>query len=136
MSKEYEGQDLLDIATKAEQDLNSPEAKGSNRTNTGGSLSTEESGIDQSVTSKFPGSTAEYGSHTSGAGNNRDIPPEEGGDFQNGTGRMTKAGDFDQGAAGEGPEDVSRRRAEEYGGEDDVRDNISNNDGTGVKRGS
>ena len=37
---------------------------------------------------------------------------------------MTKAGDFDQGEAGEGPEDVSRRRAEEEGGEDDVRGNI------------
>jgi hypothetical protein len=34
---------------------------------------------------------------------------------------MTKAGDFDQGAAGEGPEDVARTRAEEHGGEDDVR---------------
>ena len=73
------------------------------------------------MTNKFPGSTAEYGSHTSGAGNNRDIPPEEGGDFQKDTGRMTKAGDFDQGAPGEGPEDVSRRRAEENGGHDDVR---------------
>lgn len=73
------------------------------------------------MTNKFPGSTAEYGSQTSGAGNNRDIPPEEGGGFQKDTGRMTKAGDFDQGAAGEGPEDVARRRAEENGGDDDVR---------------
>jgi len=86
----------------------------------------QESGIDQSVTNKFPGSTAEYGSHTSGAGNNRDIPLEEGGDIQKGTGRLTKAGDFDQGAAGEGPEDVSRRQAEENGGDDSVRNNISN----------
>lgn len=41
MSKEYEGQDLLDIAAKAEKDLNSSEAKGSNRNDTSGSLSSE-----------------------------------------------------------------------------------------------
>ena len=76
------------------------------------------------MTNKFPGSTAEYGSHVSGAGNNRDIPPEEGGDVQKGTGRLTKAGDFDQGEAGEGPEDVAARRAQDAGGEDDVRENI------------
>ena len=87
-------------------------------------MEADESGIDQSVTSKFPGSTAEYGSHVSGAGNNRDIPPEEGGDRVKGSGRMTKAGDFDQGEAGEGPEDVSARWAQDFGGEDDVRENI------------
>ena len=83
----------------------------------------EESGIDQSVTNKFPGSTAEYGSHVSGAGDNRDIPVEEGGDIQKGTGRLTKAGDFDQGEAGEGPEHVAARRAQDAGGEDDVQSN-------------
>lgn len=87
-------------------------------------MTAEESGIDQSVTKKFPGSTAEYGSHASGAGNNRDIPPEEGGDVVKGSGRLTKAGDFDQGAPGEGPEDIARQRQEEYGGEDDVRGNV------------
>lgn len=96
----------------------------------------DESGIDQSVESKFSqhGATADYGSHVSGAGNNRDIPPSEGGDIQKGTGRMTKAGDFDQGAPGEGPEDVSKRQAEAYGGDDSVRDNIRNQaagEGTG-----
>ena len=75
-----------------------------------------ESGIDQSVTKKFPGSTAEYGSKVSGAGDNREIPFEEGGDVQKGTGKMTKAGDFDQGAPGEGPEDVLRKREEENPG--------------------
>ncbi len=60
----------------------------------------------------------------SGAGNNRDIPPEEGGDVQKGTGRLTKAGDFDQGEAGEGPEHVAARKAQDAGGEDDVRGNI------------
>lgn len=84
----------------------------------------EESGIDQSVTNKFPGSTAEYGSKVSGAGNNREIPPEEGGDVVKGSGRMTKAGDFDQGEAGEGPEDVAARQARDAGGDDSVRDNI------------
>jgi len=145
MSKEYEGQDLLDIAAKAERDLNSSQAKVGRQEGTGfggkdaggGSDSVLESGIDQSVEKKFPGSTADYGSHVSGAGNNRDIPPEEGGDIQKGTGRMTKAGDFDQGEAGEGPEDISRKRAEMYGGENDVRTNIANAgsaDHEGVKR--
>lgn len=87
-------------------------------------LPAEESGIDTSVTNKFPGSTAEYGSKVSGAGNNREIPPEEGGDVQKGTGRVTKAGDFDQGQAGEGPEHVAARYAQEQGGNDDVRSNI------------
>lgn len=68
------------------------------------------------MTQKFPGSTAEYGSHVSGAGDNRDIPVEEGGDFQKGTGRLTKAGDFDQGEAGEGPEDILKKREEENPG--------------------
>jgi hypothetical protein len=66
MSKEYEGQDLLDIAARAEQDLNDPKHNSGVQEGTGfggktvggGSTSTEESGIDQSVTNKFPGSTA------------------------------------------------------------------------------
>ena len=99
----------------------------------------DESGIDQSVESKFSqyGATADYGSHVSGAGNNRDIPLSEGGDIQKGTGRLTKAGDFDQGAPGEGPEDVSKRQAEAYGGDDSVRGNITNQasgEGTGGRK--
>lgn len=78
------------------------------------------------MTNKFPGSTAEYGSHTSGAGDNRDIPESEGGDIQKGTGRLTKAGDFEGGEPGEGPEDLAKQRAEQYGGEDDVRENVRN----------
>jgi hypothetical protein len=84
MSKEYDGQDLLDIAARAEQDLNSDSKKSGVQDGTGfggksvggGSLSSEfpivlgpdstmlltssaeEGGIDQSVTNKFPGSTA------------------------------------------------------------------------------
>lgn len=80
----------------------------------------EESGVDQSVTSKFPGSIPD-GSHTSGAGSRRDGPPEDSGGSRKDTGHVTKAGDFDQGAAREGPEDVARTRAAEHGGEDDVR---------------
>ncbi|KIV82253.1 hypothetical protein PV11_04376 [Exophiala sideris] len=126
MSAEYKGQDLMDIAKQAERDLNDPTAKQGTQSGKGGSDSTLESGIDQSVTNKFPGSTAEYGSHVSGAGNNRDIPPEEGGDIQKGTGRLTKAGDFDQGEPGEGPEHIAARRAQEFGGENDVPSNTKN----------
>ncbi|KAJ9656660.1 hypothetical protein H2198_004779 [Neophaeococcomyces mojaviensis] len=125
-------EDLLDIAAKAEQDLNSDRLKAGRQEGTGfggkdtkgGSTSTDESGIDQAVTNKFPGSTAEYGSHVSGSGNNRDIPLSEGGDIQKGTGRLTKAGDFDQGEPGEGPEHLTKQREQQYGGEDDVRSNI------------
>ncbi|KAJ9603566.1 hypothetical protein H2200_011752 [Cladophialophora chaetospira] len=122
MSAEYKDQDPIDIAKAAERDLNSNAAKQGNPT----SLSAEESGIDQGVTKKFPGSTAEYGSKVSGAGDNREIPVEEGGDIQKGTGRATKAGDFDKGEAGEGPEHVRERYAQDQGGNDDVRSNIKN----------
>lgn len=54
----------------------------------------------------------------------RTIPPEQGGDIQKGTGKMTKAEDFDQGEAGEGPEDVLKRREVDAGGDDDIRTNI------------
>ena len=147
MSEQYKGQDLLDIAAKAEQDLASDKLKhgtqGSGfggKTVGGGSTSStfpraafttnstiltnptaEESGIDQSVTNKFPGSTAEYGSKVSGAGDNREIPLEEGGDIQKETGRVTKAKDFDQGEAGEGPEHIAQKYAEDQGGNDDAR---------------
>ena len=72
------------------------------------------------MTRKFPGSTAEYGSKVSGAGDNREIPVEEGGDIHKGTGRPTKARDFDQGEAGEGPEYIAREAAEERGGDQDT----------------
>ncbi|KIW27988.1 uncharacterized protein PV07_07680 [Cladophialophora immunda] len=133
MSELYKGQDLMDIAKQAERDLASAKSKHGaqdsgfgGKTVSGGSVSTTESGIDQSVTNKFPGSTAEYGRKVSGAGDNREIPVEEGGGIQKGTGRPTKAGDFEKGAAGEGPEDVSRKYAEEYGGNDDARSNVKN----------
>ena len=37
--------------------------------------------MDESVTRRFPGSTATTGSAASGAGDNREIPMEEGGDI-------------------------------------------------------
>jgi hypothetical protein len=39
---------------------------------------------------------------------------------------MTKAGDFDEGETGMGPEDVARMIRKEEGGRDDVRGNIRN----------
>jgi hypothetical protein len=46
-----------------------------------------ESGVDESVTSKFPGSEVTYGSAASGAGDNRDIPESEGGGLNPKTGQ-------------------------------------------------
>lgn len=40
-----------------------------------------ESGVDTNVTTKFPGSTVKVGSSASGAGDNREIPVDEGGDI-------------------------------------------------------
>lgn len=54
----------------------------------------------------------------------REIPPEQGGDIQKGTGRVTKDTDFDQGKPGQGPEDIARERAQNYGGENDVNDKL------------
>lgn len=39
-----------------------------------------ESGVDASIENKFPGAKFTYGSAASGAGDNREIPVEEGGD--------------------------------------------------------
>lgn len=65
----------------------------------------------------------------------------EGGDIQRNTGRLTKAGDFDQGAPGEGPEDIFRKRQEanpgsdEFGGpgttRSEVQDQATGNPGAG-----
>jgi hypothetical protein len=40
-----------------------------------------ESGVNQGVETKFPGASVTYGSAASGAGDNREIPVEEGGDI-------------------------------------------------------
>lgn len=41
-----------------------------------------DSGVDETVTSKFPGSTVTVGSAASGVGDNREISVEEGGDVK------------------------------------------------------
>ena len=46
-----------------------------------------ESGVDESVVNKFPGSEVKVGSAASGAGDNREIPLEEGGDINRATGQ-------------------------------------------------
>lgn len=73
--------------------------------------------MDESVTTKFPGSTVTYGSAASGSGDNREIPESEGGGFNSKTGQPTKARDFE----GEGgPEDKARIAAQNKGGDDGV----------------
>ncbi|EKG12390.1 hypothetical protein MPH_10507 [Macrophomina phaseolina MS6] len=127
MSKAYEGQDLNKIAQQAEQDLNSYAAKTGHDLNLssnhgkGASVSTTESGVDVSRAQQFPGGDVRYGSSASGAGDNREIPLEEGGDIQKGTGRPTKAGDF-EGVGG--PEDKAQIYRDNYGGNNDVTENI------------
>ncbi|MCJ1471481.1 hypothetical protein MMC13_000120 [Lambiella insularis] len=112
MSAEYAGQDPLEIAKQAERDLNSHEAKHGH----GASASVNDSGVDENVTSKFPGSTVTVGSAASGAGDNREIPVEEGGDI-NKLGQPTKARDFE----GEGgPETKQDTYEREHGGNEDV----------------
>ena len=89
-----------------------------------------DSGVDESVTDKFPGSTITVGSAASGAGNNRDIPPEEGGDID-ARGRMSKARDFE----GEGgPETKAQRELEENPGSDSIRSNIRDHGDSGEAR--
>jgi hypothetical protein len=62
------------------------------------------------------------GSAASGAGGNRDIPPEEGGSYDD-RGRLSKARDF-EGTGG--PEDKIEQYAQENPGNDDIRENIQN----------
>jgi len=111
-------QNPLDIAAEAEKQLNDPAMKSGDRK--GQADSTLESGVDDSVTQKFPGSTVTYGSAASGAGDNREIPESEGGDIGK-NGRPTKAKDFE----GEGgPEDKQRRYEEDQGGNEDILSNV------------
>ncbi|KAL9119633.1 MAG: hypothetical protein Q9187_003812 [Circinaria calcarea] len=116
MSAEYDGQDPLALAEQAERDLNSHTAKHGH----GGSLSVDDSGVDESATNKFPGSTVTVGSAASGAGNNREIPVEEGGDVKE-TGEVTKAKDF-EGLGG--PETKRKLYEEAHPGNDDVLGNV------------
>ncbi|KAL8707249.1 MAG: hypothetical protein Q9220_007692 [cf. Caloplaca sp. 1 TL-2023] len=124
MSNPYEGQDPLVIAQQAERDLNSHQAKHGVGNN---SLSKDESGIDESVTTKFPGSTVKVGSSASGAGDNREIPVDEGGDLirkageKGEAGHPTKARDFEGPG---GPETKQKLYEEANPGNDDVIENV------------
>ncbi|KAF7191074.1 hypothetical protein HII31_07589, partial [Pseudocercospora fuligena] len=77
--------------------------------------SANESGVDESVTSKFPGAEVKIGS------DGREIPVSEGGEILKETGQPTKASDF-EGVGG--PEDKARIAAETRGGDNDIRENI------------
>ncbi|KAL6721428.1 hypothetical protein ACLMJK_000531 [Lecanora helva] len=120
----YEGQDPLVIAQQAERDLNSHEAKQGGYTS---GESANESGIDTTAASRFPGASVTVGSAASGAGGNREIPPEEGGDIitkQSEKGQShgpTKARDF-EGAGG--PETKAGLYEAANPGNDDVRGNV------------
>lgn len=107
MSKEYEGQDPLAIAQQAERDLNSnamKQGEGSGASDsstpppppppsthyeppTDTPSSAKDSGVNENVINKFPGSEVKIGSAASGAGDNREIPLDEGGDINPRTGQ-------------------------------------------------
>ncbi|TKX20893.1 hypothetical protein C1H76_6930 [Elsinoe australis] len=117
MSQEYEGQNPIDIAKRAEQNVNSYDAK----VGRPAGESANESGINEAGVQGFAGASVTYGSAASGGGDNRTIPLSEGGDVNPSTGKMYKARDFEgQG----GPEDKARQYAQDFGGENDVRSNI------------
>jgi hypothetical protein len=132
MSAEYKNVDLNKLAQDAERDLNSNAAK---KGHSGSSIpppfpldyplkltptfSVIDSGVDESVTTKFPGSTVEYGT---GASNNRTIPESEGGSINPVNGQLYKAGDYAKGGVG-APEAYKEGYAKNHGGEDNVRGN-------------
>jgi hypothetical protein len=79
MAAEYKNADLNKIARDAERDLSSEaNVKGHSTSD-----SARESGVDEAVTNKFPGSTVQYGSEATG----RKIPLSEGGDINPVTGQ-------------------------------------------------
>jgi len=108
----YNDKDPLAAAKQAERDLNSHQAK----QGYSNSDSANESGVDASVENRFPGASVTYGSAASGAGDNREIPVQEGGDITK-SGQPTKARDF-EGVGG--PEDKADLARSERGGEDGV----------------
>ncbi|KAG9698661.1 hypothetical protein KCU95_g2437, partial [Aureobasidium melanogenum] len=117
MSAEYQNQVPLKLAQQAERDLNSYGAKQGQAT----SDSALESGVDESVTNKFPGAEVNVGS--TGASNNQRIPLSEGNDIDPSTGKPFKAGAF-EGVGG--PEDKAHLNAQDNGGDDSIRSNIRN----------
>ncbi|KKY20449.1 hypothetical protein UCDDS831_g04791 [Diplodia seriata] len=113
MSAEYKGQDINKLAEQAEANLNSHALK----TGQTASTSTEESGVDVARAEEFPGAEVRYGSAATG----REIPVEDGGSFQKGTGRPTKDYDFEGPG---GPEDKRRQYREENPGNADIMENV------------
>lgn len=73
---------------------------------------------------KFPGAEVKYGSAASGAGNNREIPLDEGGSIK-ANGQPTKAGDFAHGGVG-APEERNQTYIKNNGGDDEIRGNVRN----------
>ncbi|EOA87918.1 hypothetical protein ACJQWK_08690 [Exserohilum turcicum] len=121
MSEAYKNTNINELAKKAEQDVNSTSAVHGHEKGD----STIESGIDTANTElRFPGATTTYGSAASGAGNNREIPPSEGGTIKR-DGQTTKAADFANGGVG-APEQRDITFAKTHGGDDRVRENIRN----------
>ncbi|KAK2753454.1 hypothetical protein FQN54_007844 [Arachnomyces sp. PD_36] len=104
----------LQTALRAERDLNSYQAK----TGTGQvSDTTTDSGIDAGVQRKFPSSTLQYGdAATTGAGDHKTIPPEEGGEYDD-RGHISKAKEFEGPG---GPEDKAKIEAERRPGDQDT----------------
>ena len=148
MSAEYKNTDVNEIAKKAEQDLNSQSAvHGHNAGLSSTSFplpspppnflppihpkplltpsTATESGVDTAnVEGKFPGAQVKYGSAASGAGNNREIPLDEGGSIK-ANGQPTKAGDFAHGGVG-APEERDQTYVHTHGGDDEIRGNVRN----------
>ena len=84
-----------------------------------------ESGVDTAnVEGKFPGAQVKYGSAASGAGNNREIPLDEGGSIK-ANGQPTKAGDFAHGGVG-APEERDQTYVHTHGGDEEIRGNVRN----------
>lgn len=140
----YNDQGPIKLAEAAEKDLNSYQAKQglSNQSDSGKTsisffsrcllsrlinitlthqpLTANESGVNQAVENKFPGASVKYGSEASGAGDNRTIPEDEGGDILP-SGRPTKARDF-EGVGG--PENKAELDRQDREGDDDISGNV------------
>ncbi|KAM3425355.1 hypothetical protein BST61_g7302 [Cercospora zeina] len=76
-----QSQDPLEIAKQAERDLATQQAKGNTKS---ARDSANESGVNENVETKFPGATVKIGGQ--GAGDNREIPLDEGGSIIKETG--------------------------------------------------
>ncbi|WVW78080.1 hypothetical protein I302_100031 [Kwoniella bestiolae CBS 10118] len=102
---------------KLEASINSAQAISGSGKNQ--SDSTIDSGVNENVTSQFPGSTVQIGG--SGRGENPIIPDEEGGEQSKLTGRQTHANDFEGSG---GPEDKVREAEADRPGDQDVSGNV------------